>query len=67
LNFIHRLIEHIAPSEIALAILYLVEDQFGVPEESLPQAVARLFGFDRLRAEGADQIRAVVKDLLAAC
>ncbi|MFN3325946.1 MAG: DUF3320 domain-containing protein [Bryobacteraceae bacterium] len=62
---VRRPIEYIAPTEIALAILYLVEDQFGVIEESLPQAVARLFGIDRLRAEGADQIRAVIEDLVA--
>jgi len=62
---LRRPIEYIAPSEIALAILYLVEDQFGVIEESLPQAVARLFGIERLRAEGADQIRAVIEDLVA--
>jgi very-short-patch-repair endonuclease len=65
MDSLRRPIEYIAPSEIALAILYLVEDQFGVIEESLPQAVARLFGIERLRAEGADQIRAVIEDLVA--
>lgn len=64
MDSLRRPIEHIAPSEIELAILYLVEDQFGVIEESLPQAVARLFGIERLRAEGADQIRAVIEDLV---
>ncbi|HOQ44600.1 MAG TPA: DUF3320 domain-containing protein [Bryobacteraceae bacterium] len=62
---VRRPIEHIAPAEIALAILYLVEDQFGIIEESLPQAVARLLGIERLRAESADQIRAVVDNLVA--
>jgi len=60
-----RAIEHIPPSEISLAILYLVEDQFGVIEESLPQAVARLFGIERLRSESADIIRQVVENLLS--
>ena len=59
-----RPIEHVAPAEIALAMLYLVEDQFGIIEDSLPPAVAHLFGIERLRGEGADMIRAVVETLL---
>jgi hypothetical protein len=59
-----RSIEQIAPPEIALAILYLVEDQFGIFEESLPAAIARLFGIDRLRAESAAVIEAVIEDLV---
>jgi hypothetical protein len=60
-----RAIEHIAPAEISMAVLYLVEDQFGVIEDALPQAVARLFGIERLRGESADIIRGVVEDLLS--
>ncbi len=62
---VRRPIKYIAGVEIALAILYLVEDQFGVIEESLPQAVARLLGIERLRTEDADRIRAVIEDLVA--
>lgn len=62
---VRRPIEHIALSEMALAILYLVEDQFGMFEDSLPAAVARLFGIDRLRAESAAIIDSVVQDLVA--
>ena len=61
---VRRPIEHVAPAEISLAMLYLVEDQFGIVEDSLPPAVARLFGVERLRGDGADVIRAVVEDLL---
>ena len=61
---VRRPIEQIAPSEISLAVLYLVEDQFGVFEESLPAAVARLFGIDRLRSESAAVIESVVQDLI---
>jgi hypothetical protein len=60
-----RPVEQIAPREIALAILYLVEDQFGIFEESLPAAVARLFGIDRLRAEGAAMIESAIEGLVA--
>jgi very-short-patch-repair endonuclease len=62
---IRRSIEQIAPKEIALAILYLVEDQFGMFEESLPAAVARVFGIDRLRAESAALIDSVIEELVA--
>jgi very-short-patch-repair endonuclease len=62
---IKRPIEEIAPKELALAVLYLVEDQFGIIEESLPGAVARLFGTDRLRAESAAIIESVIDDLVA--
>jgi very-short-patch-repair endonuclease len=61
---LRRPIEHIAPEEIALAILYLVEDQFGVAEDQLPTAVARLFGIERLPSESADLVREVVDDLV---
>ncbi len=60
-----RPIEYIAPVEISLAVLYLVEDQFGVVEESLPSLVARLFGNERLLSESADVIRSVVEGLVA--
>jgi hypothetical protein len=62
---VRRPIEQIAPNEVSLAILYLVEDQFGMFEESLPAAVARLFGIDRLRAESAAVIDFVVETLIA--
>jgi hypothetical protein len=63
-DLIRRQIEHIAPGEISLAILYLVEDQFGVIEDSLPTAVARLLGIERLRTEGAEPIRRVIEELV---
>jgi Protein of unknown function (DUF3320) len=61
---VRRPIEHIAPGEISLAVLYLVEDQFGIVEESLPTAIARLFSIERLRSESADIIRRVIEDLV---
>lgn len=59
-----RPIEHIAPSEIAQAMLFLVEDQFSVVEESAPSAIARLFGIERLRSESAEVIHKVIDDLV---
>ena len=61
---VQRGVGQIAMEEIALAVLHLVEDQFGVSEEQLPQAVARLFGVERLPTDPADRIRGVVEVLL---
>jgi very-short-patch-repair endonuclease len=62
---VRRPIEQIAPKELELAILYLVEDQFGVVEESPPTAIAHLVGIERLRGESAEPIRRVADDLVA--
>ncbi|MCX5847742.1 MAG: DUF3320 domain-containing protein [Deltaproteobacteria bacterium] len=62
---VRRPIEYIAPSELSLAVLYFVEDQFGVVEEYLPMAIARLFGIERLGGESADIIRDVIKELVS--
>ena len=62
---VSRGIDQIAPEELALAVLYLVEDQFGVSEERTPSAVARLFGTERLWTENADAIRSVIDDLVS--
>jgi very-short-patch-repair endonuclease len=64
-EFMKRPIEHIAPSEIAQAMLFLIEDQFSIFEEAAPTAVARLFGIERLHGESANVIRKVVEDLVS--
>lgn len=64
-NGVTRSIEHIAPEELAMAVLHLVEDQFGLVEERTPSAVARLFGVERLWSESADSIRSVIDDLVS--
>lgn len=61
---VKRPVHLIPPEEIALAVLYLVEAQFGVWRDQIPQAVVRLFGFERARAEAADVIRTVVDNLV---
>lgn len=62
---VSRGIDQIAPEELALAVLYMVEDQFGVSEERTPSVVARLFGTERLWTENADAIRSVIDDLVS--
>ncbi len=49
-----RQLAHIAPDEIAAAVLYKVEDQFGYQRDALPRAVAELLGFDRLPPGGPE-------------
>jgi very-short-patch-repair endonuclease len=61
---VKRPVEHISLSEIAQAALFLIEDQFGLVEESAPTAVARLFGIERLQGDSADVIRRVIDDLV---
>jgi hypothetical protein len=57
-------LEHIPEEELELAVLYIVEDQFGMMREQIPQVIARLFGIERLRGESADAIRTSVDALV---
>lgn len=50
--------------EIQLAVLHVVEDQFGCQRAALPKAVATLFGFDRTPAGLADRVATAVDALL---
>ena len=59
-----RSIEEIAPEEIELAVLYLVEQSFGIARESVPAGVVRLFGVERARSEAAATIQGIVDDLI---
>ena len=61
---VEREIDLIAPEEIELAVLYLVEDQFGMRRDKLPYVVARLLGIRQLRADGATLVHGIVDDLV---
>jgi hypothetical protein len=61
---VERDIDLIAPEEIELAVLHLVEDQFGMQRDKLPQAVAKLLAIKRLGADGAKLIHDIVDDLV---
>jgi very-short-patch-repair endonuclease len=61
---VERDVDQIAAEEIELAVLHLVEDQFGVQRERLPRAVAKLLGFRQLRADGAKFIHEIIDDLV---
>jgi very-short-patch-repair endonuclease/DNA polymerase III delta prime subunit len=57
INWIHR-------DEIALAILYLVEDQFGLQRSELGRGVARLFGLERATTEACDHVLEIASELV---
>lgn len=61
---VRRRIEDIPRDEIAMAVLHLLETQFGMQRERIPSEVTQLFGFDRARGPSADRIAAVVDDLI---
>jgi very-short-patch-repair endonuclease len=61
---VRRPLESIPAEEIACAILYLIEDQFGMMRDQIPQAVSRLFGVERLRGDSADIIRNMTDRLI---
>lgn len=63
-NSSRRPIDWIHRDEIALAILYLVEDQFGVLRAEVGRGVARLFGLERATAEACDYILEVADELV---
>jgi very-short-patch-repair endonuclease len=55
----------IAPEEIALAVLHVVEEQFGHPRESLPRMVGEVFGIERTHADAAELVDAVITGLIS--
>ena len=63
-NSLRRPIDWIHRDEISLAVLYLVEDQFGVLRAELGRGVARLFGLERATAEACDCILEVADELV---
>jgi very-short-patch-repair endonuclease len=50
--------------EIQLAVLHIVDDQFGCQRDALPRAVAELFGFGRSRVGFAELVGTAVDTLL---
>jgi len=54
----------IPPEELQLAVLYIVEDQFGYPRDAMPRAIAEVFGFERTRAGTAQIVGEVVDGLI---
>jgi very-short-patch-repair endonuclease/DNA polymerase III delta prime subunit len=61
---VRRTLRHISLQEIKLAVLYLVEDQFGMMREQIPQSVAKLFEDSRMDPDEADLVREVVDELI---
>jgi len=61
---VERTIAQIAPEEIALAVLFVVEDQFGFQRDRLPRAVADLLKVGRTTVGVAETVGGVVDDMI---
>lgn len=59
-----RKIKHVAPEEIGLAVLYVVESQFGLPQDKLVREAAAALGNRRTGPDISDAIGQVVEDLI---
>jgi very-short-patch-repair endonuclease len=61
---VERPLSYVPPEEIRVAVLYIVEDQFGYQREALPRAVSKLLGFDRTAEGTAEIVGTIVDDLI---
>jgi len=61
---VHRRLGLVPPEEIELAIVYMVEDQFGFQRDALPRAIAEQFGFERTSLGLSELGGNVVDDLI---
>jgi hypothetical protein len=60
-----RPLDLIAPEEIEVAVLHLVEDQFGLMRDGIPRALGALLGIKRVCGEAAGIVDQVVDELIA--
>ena len=63
-NGVHRPLAQIPPEEFDLAILFIVEDQFGYQRDALPRKLAELFGFERRPSGLTEAVGTVVDGLI---
>ncbi len=61
---VKRPIAWVHKDEVALAALYIVEDQLSIPCAEVARVVCRLFGIERMTEEAADYISDVVDELV---
>lgn len=61
---VERALAWVPPEEIVLAVLHIVEDQFGCQRDALPRAIGELFGFGRAPTGLADKVQLVVDGLI---
>jgi very-short-patch-repair endonuclease/DNA polymerase III delta prime subunit len=58
-------LEVIAPEEIQSAVLFVLNESFGMSVEDLPRSVVRLLGFERMTEGMKGQVEGEVQQLLA--
>lgn len=61
---VERPVQWIPPEEVELAVLHVVEDQFGCQRDALPRVVGGLLGFERSPIALSDVIGTVIDDLI---
>jgi len=61
---VERTIAQVPPEEIELAVLFAVEDQFGLPRDHLPRAVAELFEIGKANAGVSETVGDVVDGMI---
>ncbi len=59
-----RKLEMIAPEEIALAVIRVVESSYGMEPAELPAATCRVFGFQRVSEDMRLRVEGVIKKLI---
>lgn len=59
-----RKIEHVPSEEIRLAVMHIVESQFGLPQNKLVSETAGVLGNRRTGPDISDAIGQVVEDLI---
>lgn len=60
----HRALGQVPPDELELAVLYLVEDQWGYQRDAIPRAITELLGFERTPVGAAETIGRIVDTLV---
>jgi hypothetical protein len=61
---VKRATQFISSQEISQAILYLVEDQFGMMRDQIPHAIIKTFGIARIDPEEINRIREITDKLV---
>jgi len=60
----HRQLNYISAIEIKNALLYLIQEQFGLAYDNLVQSIKPLFGIARIDPEESDRLKDIVDDMI---
>lgn len=60
-----RKLEYVAPEEIGLAVMAVVDGAYGIEEEAIPPATGQLLGFGRVSDDMRSRIEFIVRQMIA--